>query len=194
MQGQQNSNLNAIGRDQAESHGLLLATLGIDALYASPLERARETADIICRHIALPIRFDDRIKEWDCGAWSGHLRADVRTRWPDEWAALEADPFHYRGPGCENYPDMIERSRPFVDEILAAGAARIAVVSHGLIGRVMVGVLMGFDVRRQLEFRQPNDVIYRVRLRGGGQGAGPGAQLDHYRAGRGPLRGVVSRD
>jgi broad specificity phosphatase PhoE len=189
MQGQQDSDLNDVGRRQAEEHGRLLARLGVDALYVSPLNRARQTLAIVQRFVALDARADDRIKEWNCGLWSGQFRAEVRKRWPHEWAALEADPYHYRGPGCENYPDMIARSRPFVEELLASPERRIAVISHGMIGRVMVGTLMGFDESAMLDFRQPNDVIYRVRL----HAEGGSARLDHYNSGIGPIDGLVPR-
>jgi broad specificity phosphatase PhoE len=189
MQGQGNSSLNDVGRRQADDHGRLLSGLGIEALYASPLERARETVAIVRRHIDLEPHYDERIMEWDCGDWSGHLRSEVAERWADEWAALATDPYHYRGPRCENYPDMIARSRPFVTEILSGHAGHIAVVSHGMIGRVMVGILMGFDETEMISFRQPNDVIYRVRLPGGDDPP----LLDRYVAGRGPFDGVVPR-
>lgn len=190
MQGQKNSNLNDVGRSQAEDHGRLLATLGVDVIYASPLDRARQTAAIVRRFVPVEARFDARIMEWDCGAWSGQLRADVRRRWPREWAALAADPFHFRGPGCENYPDMIARSRPFIDELLASGITRVAVISHGLIGRVMVGMLMGFDEAAMIGFKQANDVVYRVRLP---RASGGEPILDRFEAGAGPFAGVVPR-
>jgi broad specificity phosphatase PhoE len=190
MQGQQNSDLNDIGRQQAEVHGRLLARLDIDVLYASPLDRARQTVEIVQRHVAIEARYDARIVEWNCGDWSGQLRADVRLRWPKQWAALEADPYHYRGPGCENYPDMLARTRPFVTELLASEARNIAVVSHGMIGRVMVGALMGFDAAAMIAFRQPNDIVYRVRLPAASAAA---AVLDRFEAGQGPYPGVVPR-
>jgi probable phosphoglycerate mutase len=189
MQGQQNSDLDARGRRQAEVHGRLLAAVGVDTLVASPLERARQTVAIVRRFVELEPAFDSRIVEWDCGVWSGELRAEVKRRWPEEWAALEADPYHSRGPGCENYPDMSVRVRPFVDELVAGAGRRIAVVSHGMIGRVMVGLLMGFDEPAMLAFRQPNQVIYRVRL--GDSGVAP--RLDRFVGGLGPFDGCVPR-
>ena len=190
MQGQKNSDLNDVGRAQADVHGRFLSDLGIDAIYASPLERARQTVEIVRRHVDLEPQFDARIMEWDCGEWSGHLRADVARHWPDEWAALGADPYHYRGPGCENYPDMIARARPFLIELLESAASNIAVISHGMIGRVMVGNLMRFDETQMISFRQPNDVIYRVRLAGL---SGESTLLDRFVAGEGPFEGVVPR-
>ena len=57
------------------------------------------------------------------------------------------------------------------------------------IGRVMVGSLMGFDESDMLAFKQPNDVVYRVRLRA----AGDAALLDYYESGKGPIDGIVPR-
>lgn len=186
MQGQWNSDLNERGRRQAEVNGKLLAGLGIQALFASPLDRTRQTAEIIGRHVDLPVVYDERIKEWDCGVWSGQLYDDVAERWPQEWSALLADRFHYRGPGCENYPDMMRRAGPFLEEIQAQPAGAVAIVSHGMIGRVMVSMLLGYDEQRTLGFHQPNDVVFRVTL------GADGARVHHYVAGAGPLEGVVT--
>jgi len=187
MQGQLESDLTERGREQTEVNARVLANLGIEALYSSPLARARQSAAIINRQLNLPISYDVRIKEWDCGDWSGELYGDVQARWAEEWAAYQADPFYYRGPNCENYPDMIERVRPFLDELLGQTVQTVAVVSHGMIGRVMVSTLLGYDERSTLSFRQPNDVVYRVSL-GNDRPA-----VDHYAAGTGPLPGVVPR-
>jgi probable phosphoglycerate mutase len=187
MQGQLESDLTARGRQQTEVNARVLAGLGIEALYCSPLGRAKQSAAIINRRFNLPIRCDERIKEWDCGDWSGELYTDVQTRWADEWAAYLADRFHYRGPKCENYPDMIARVRPFLDELLRGSAQSIAVVSHGMIGRVMVSTLLGYDPPATLGFHQPNDVLYRVILRD------ETAAVDYYAAGAGPFPGVLPR-
>lgn len=184
MQGQWNSDLSDLGRAQAEVNGRLLAGLDIQTLFASPLDRTRQTAEIVNRHLEVPVEFDDRLKEWDCGDWSGQMYADVKTRWAKEWAALEADRFHYRGPNCENYPDMIRRSTPFLDEIRAHPARNIAIVSHGMIGRVMVATLLGYDEARTLSFHQRNDVVFRVTLRD------DLVAVDHYVDGEGPFEGV----
>jgi probable phosphoglycerate mutase len=187
MQGQLESDLTTRGREQTEVNARVLADLGIEALYSSPLARARQSAAIINRHFDLAIRYDVRIKEWDCGDWSGELHEDVQTKWANQWAAYQADRFHYRGPNCENYPDMIARVRPFLDELMSDAAQSIAVVSHGMIGRVMVSTLLGYDEQGTLGFHQPNDVLYRVTL------GNPIATVDHFAAGAGPFPGVVPR-
>lgn len=188
MQGQLNSDLSDLGRDHARNHGELLASVGIDAIFASPLDRTRQTAAIINQHLELPIIYDDRIKEWDCGDWSGHLYEEVMERWPNEWEALQADRFHYRGPNCENYPDMIERARPFINEIMAHPAEQIAVVSHGMIGTVMVAIVLGLDEDETLSIYQPNDVVLMTET------ADRNSAPYHYVSGAGPTPGLHTRE
>lgn len=192
MQGQLNSDLTALGREQSAVNAALLAQCSIEAIFASPLDRTRQTTEIIQRQIDIEASYDPRIKEWDCGDWSGHLYEDVKKQWPIEWAAFEADRFNYRGPNCENYCDMQQRVAPFIDELTALPVRSVAIVSHGLIGRVMIGLLMGFSETEMLNSSQPNDVIYRVReLRYGKQKFD--RKLDHYQSAKGPHEGVVTR-
>lgn len=192
MQGQMNSDLTALGRKQSDVNARLLAKFDIQAMFSSPLDRARETARIIQSHIDIEAVYDPRIMEWDCGDWSGHLHNEVQQRWPEEWAAFEADRFNYRGPNCENYPDMQARTAPFVDQLASLPVQSIAIVSHGLIGRVMIGLLMEFSEAEMLGFSQPNHVVYRVRELGYGKGK-KSRKLDHYLSANGPYKGVVER-
>jgi broad specificity phosphatase PhoE len=188
MQGRWNSDLNELGKIQADANGRVLGGLDIDIVFSSPLDRTRQTTEIIGRYVGAPVRYDERIVEWDCGDWSGYLRADVMERWGEEYAALLADPFHYRGPNCENYPDMFDRARPFVDELLRLDFSRILVVSHGMIGKVMVAILLGLDEDETLDVYQPNDALLRVVL-------GPTCtEVHHWRDGVGPVEGLTRRD
>jgi len=188
FQGQWNSDLNELGREQAHANGRLLERFGIEAIFSSPLDRTRQTTEIIREYVPAPVTYDERIVEWDCGDWSGHLRDEILERWPEEYAALLDDPFYYRGPSCENYPDMFERARPFVAEIVAHEAQTLAVVSHGMIGKVMMSILIGLEPDETLGIYQPNDAVIRLTL-------GPdGAEVHHWRGGEGPVEGFTRRD
>lgn len=188
MQGRWNSDLNDVGREQADATGRLLQGMGIEWICSSPLDRTRQTTEIIRRYVPVPVTYDERIVEWDCGDWSGHPYEDVMERWADEYAALLADPFHYRGPNCENYPDMFERARPFVEEVLAHDAGVLAIVSHGMIGKVMVSTLLGLGEAETLDIFQGNDVVFRLVL-----GAGE-PEVHHWKGGRGPVEGLTGRE
>jgi len=186
MQGQWDSFLDELGHAQADAHGRLLAGFGLDALYCSPLVRTRQTAEGILRHVSLPVSYDARLKEWSSGAWSGQMYADLPDRWPEDWAAWRADPFNVRAPGGENYPDMFARARPFLEELLATPHRRIGIISHGMIGKVMIAALAGLDEAETLAIQQGNDVIFRITLDGASVSA-----MHHYDGSRGPLEGLA---
>lgn len=63
--------LNALGRAQAERLGEYVATLGVHALYASPRERARETAEPLARRLGMDILDAPALDEVDYGEWTG---------------------------------------------------------------------------------------------------------------------------
>lgn len=184
MQGQWNSDLSALGREQAKISGKVLSRFPIDAIYASPLDRTRQTASFVTEHVDLPVTFDERIMEWDCGDWSGHLYAEVAEKWKDEWQAYQQDKFHYRGPNCENYPDMFTRARPFLDEVLETPHEHIAIISHGMIGKVMIAALLEMDEDQTLAVSQPNDVIMIVSV------DGERREIHHYIGEEGPIEGA----
>ena len=142
MQGQWNSDLTELGETQAKITGKFLSILDIQYLVSSPLDRTMHTTKIINEYLKLDVNYDNRIMEWNCGDWSGEMWDNVSQKWPIEFAAWRADQFYHRGPNCENYPDMIKRVTPFLEEILNTGYERIAIISHGIIGRVMVSTLL----------------------------------------------------
>ena len=188
MQGQWNSDLTELGRDQADINGKFLSSLEIDYLVASPLDRTKQTADIINQHLELEINYDDRIMEWHSGDWSGEMWDDVSSKWPEEFAAWQEDQFNYRGPHCENFPDMIKRTRPFLDEVFALDHNRIAVVSHGMIGRVMVSTLLGHSPEEMFRYGQPNDTIFHLTEQA------EGFAIQHFIGGAGPHGGLPPRN
>jgi broad specificity phosphatase PhoE len=184
MQGQLDSPLTPLGREHARGSARLLARLGVDAMFASPLGRVRQTVEIIHEELALEATFDDRLKEWSAGDWSGELHADIRVKWPEAWAAWDADRYANRSPGGESFADLVERSQAFIADARASPAARIAVIGHGFLNRALATVLLSLTPEDTLRIRQGNDTIIRIIERTGG------ADVDHFVDGRGPLPGL----
>jgi broad specificity phosphatase PhoE len=128
--------------------------------------------------------FDDRLKEWSSGDWSGFLYSEVQERWPAEYAAWEADRYCVRAPNGENFVDLRARAQAFLDDIGNSEASRIAVVAHGFLNRALAACLLDLTSAQTLDIRQPNDVMIRIRSSGGARVA------DHYVSGQGPLAGL----
>lgn len=184
MQGQLDSVLTSRGREQAAASGRLLARLGVDTLFASPLGRVRETLDIMRDDMPMAPVFDDRLKEWSSGAWSGERHAEAEAKWPVEWAAWKADRYNYRSPGGENFIDLVDRARAFFADRLTAPGNRTAIVAHGFINRALAAVLLSLHPEELMRIRQGNDTILRVVDEHGRR------SVDHFVAGEGPFPGL----
>ena len=184
MQGQFESSLNALGHVQAARSGATLARLGVAQVYASPMLRVRETLAEIAPHLPLAATFDDRLKEWTSGDWSGYLYADIAKRWPAEFAAWEADRFSVRSPGGENFVDLGLRAEGFFTDIEVNARPRVAIIAHGFINRALAGRLLGASRDEMMAIRQGNDAILRIRT-------GNEAPIaDYFMDGEGPFPGL----
>ncbi|WP_334142658.1 MSMEG_4193 family putative phosphomutase [Rhabdothermincola sp.] len=118
------------GREQAEQVARRLATVRkVAAVYASPLERTRETARPIARMLGLPVRVERGLLECDFGAWTGRQLKELR-RLP-EWRVVQRHPSGFRFPGGESFLEMQTRMVATVQRLVAAhpGEAIVA-VSH----------------------------------------------------------------
>ena len=136
------------GRQQAAFLADRLAHEKVGAVYASPLGRTFETAMIIARpHRLTPVERDG-LREISHGRWEGLTRHEVETRYPDEYAAWEADPFTFAPEAGESGVAVLARALPVVREIVLAHTGQnVVVVSHKATLRLLLSSLLGFDAR-----------------------------------------------
>lgn len=138
------------GRRQAVLLGERLRHEGIAAVYASPLSRAMDTARLACEAcggglVPLPC---DGLQEIRHGHWEGQRRADVEARFPEEYAAWEADPFTVAPAGGESGVHVLARALPVIRELVTRHTGgRILVVSHKATIRLVLCSLLGIDGR-----------------------------------------------
>jgi broad specificity phosphatase PhoE len=136
------------GRWQVGRLAERLAQEPIKAVYASPLGRTVETAEILARpHRLIPSRRDG-LREISHGRWEGLTRSEVEGRFAEEYAAWEADPFTFAPRDGESGVAVLARSLPVLREIVVAHAGeRVLVVSHKATIRILLSSLLGFDAR-----------------------------------------------
>ena len=136
------------GRAQAERLAQRLADDNIAAIYASPLDRTMETANIIAvPHRLTPIQRDG-LREISHGHWEGMTRKDVDENFHEEYMSWESDPFTFAPEGGESGISVLARALPVIREIVVAHKERnIAVVSHKATIRLILSSLLGFDER-----------------------------------------------
>jgi broad specificity phosphatase PhoE len=133
------------GRAEATGAAQRLAGAGIAAIYASPLERAQETAGIVSQHLALPVTVLDDLSELDFGEWTGLTFDEVRKdpRWP-EWAS-------HRSLSCiPGGETMRAVQRRVVEALMEMRAAHpddsVVVVSHGDVIRAALVFALGMPL------------------------------------------------
>lgn len=93
------------GRGQAEAVAARLPR--VDAVYSSPLERARETAAPTCERLQKELLLDDSLLEADFGEWTGKSLTDLSTL--PEWQVVQKRPSEFRFPGGESFVEMQQR-------------------------------------------------------------------------------------
>jgi probable phosphoglycerate mutase len=136
------------GRAQAAALAERLRDDPISAIYCSPMRRTLETASIIAApHQLAPIS-RPALREIDHGHWEGLTRQDVESRFKDEYARWEEDPFSSAPSGGECGVDVMARALPIVRAIVEAHhGQQVVVVSHKATIRLVISSLLGFDAR-----------------------------------------------
>lgn len=117
------------GIAQARKAADRLANMGIDAVYASPLERTRETAAPIATATGRRTRIRKGLLECEFGDWTGRKLSDLRKL--PEWTAVQSAPSTFRFPGGESFTEMQHRICDEIARLVAAHPGeRIVCVSH----------------------------------------------------------------
>ena len=137
-QGQADPPLSDVGRAQAHAAARSLGAL--DAIFASDLQRAAETAAIISAALGVgPVVIDERVRERDAGEWSGLTRAEIEARYPgwldstsNKHTAFASGEGVRRPPGWESDASVLARGLDALAAIhTAVGDGDVLVVTHG---------------------------------------------------------------
>jgi broad specificity phosphatase PhoE len=146
--GDEGVDLSDEGRSQVRALAERLRSCPIEAVYASPLSRTRETAAILADGRTLDVVMRDGLREIGHGHWEGLTRREVEAKFSDEYSAWEADPFTYAPAGGESGVSVLSRALPVMREIVVAHPNQsVLVVSHKATIRLLLASLLGFDMR-----------------------------------------------
>ncbi len=135
-QGRADPPLSELGARQAEDvvsvlHRRFGENMPVSRIWASPLMRAHQTADIIGRGLGLDLDFDPRLQEVDAGEWTGLTRDEIDAAWPGYLAEYK------RPPGFETHDDLVARALEVLGEIAAESTGKVLIITHGgVIGAV----------------------------------------------------------
>ncbi len=183
--------LTETGQQQARKVGEMLDKLPLDAVYASPLQRAHHTCQLILETMAaggatLPdIQTAEEIQEISLPLWESKSFADAEANYPDEYHAWRHDPDNFKmsvagpdGTTTDFYPvrDIWERASKFWPELLKKHAGKtVLLVGHSAINRALVGSAIGLSPKNLNSMGQQNCAINVLNFMGDWE---EGAQLE----------------
>ncbi|WP_149184716.1 histidine phosphatase family protein [Streptomyces sp. TRM49041] len=162
------------GREQAEHLAAWAKHARPDALWVSPLRRARDTAQPIVEATGLEPREDPRLREIDFGRGEGLTTADMRDAFPERLAAFYADPARHHLPDGEPTAEAVERGMACLREVHRLHPdGRVLIVGHSTLNRLLLCHLSGVPLSeyRRLFPLMRNCAITEVRYGGGDRAA-----------------------
>lgn len=144
--------LTETGRSGALQVGDTLSSIAFDAAYTSPLQRAKETAEIILSRLTNPPQLQptDQLMEIDLPLWEGMLRQDAIDKFPEAYQQWQKQPdkFSMKLPSAdgeiEHFPVLaiFASARQFWKEILSRHRDEtILVVGHNGINRALIATI-----------------------------------------------------
>ena len=154
------------GREQARLVAEAVQERPIEAVYSSPLSRARDTAQPLAEALGLGIVVDERLVDMSFGEWEGRPRAEVEKKAPERYELWLKAPERFRAPAGESLAEVAARAWPAVDE-LAERHRVCAVVSHRVVCKVLLCEALGSGAAGFWRVRVDTGSVSVLRREGG---------------------------
>ena len=163
-QGHADIPLNAVGLEQAVRLAQTLSACGLQAIYASDLQRARQTAEALAQVTGLSVVVDARLREVNQGEWQGLPMAEIRQRYRRGYQDLK-DPTLFAPPGGESLRQLCDRLLSSIQEIaIHHPDQRVAVVSHGFAVAVLLAHFQELPLMQAWEMIPRNEEWHVLQI------------------------------
>jgi broad specificity phosphatase PhoE len=168
LQGQADTDINALGRKQADRNGWVLAGLLGKAedfdFVASPMRRTRETMERVRTAMGLDpegYRTDARLIEVHFGDWQGSTFAEIEARAPGSTKARRRDKWNFCPPGTagESYDMLTARFRPWLESV----ARPTVCATHGGTIRAVFRIVTDLPEREAAAMHVPQDRVLKLQ-------------------------------
>ncbi len=167
IQGVNDTSLDELGRSQARAVAKALSRDLPFHLFASPIARARETAQIISQALGVPSNTIAEFREADAGELEGLTGAEMRERYPEFAERWAEDSGTAQMPGGESLAEVQDRAWRAVSRISQVhGEGTVVVVSHNFVIQTIVCKVLEAPLRNSRRIRQDLGSIARLDLSG----------------------------
>jgi broad specificity phosphatase PhoE len=141
--------LSDAGQARADAVAGALAGHAVAAVYASPLERTRTTAEIVAKRHRLDVRTDTAFRDMGFGAWEGLTADEVAERSPDAWRMWRTAPHALATHEGERLADVADRVGSALARLQQAHAgSTVVLVTHAVPVRLIVLAALGLGPER----------------------------------------------
>jgi probable phosphoglycerate mutase len=168
LQGQADTDLNALGREQASENGRRLAEL-IERpeefdFVASPMKRTRETMQRLRAAMGLDpdaYRTDPRLVEVHFGDWQAFTFDELDAKSPGSAKSRRRDKWNFKPPGegAESYQMLLERVKPWFDAL----DRQTVCVTHGGVVRTLFRMVEGVSENEAANLEVRQDRVLRLQ-------------------------------
>ena len=156
------------GQRQARATGRLLDQAHIDAVYSSPLLRARQTAQAVAGPHGLSVDVVEDLVEVDVGQWDGRSWEEIEQTDPEAYRLFMADASVHPYLGGENMSVIQDRVVPAFERLMAESRGRVIVaVGHNVVNRVYLSHLLHVPLARYRRVPQDNCGVNLLHFRNG---------------------------
>lgn len=156
--------LDAVGKEQARSLAEWFLSHSVSAVYTSPLRRCKDTAKIMAGDQTVCVH--PQLAEIQVGAWEGFSFAEIRKKWPEEYAARGEHMGTTAPPGGESFCDGGERMHQVMQRLLYHTQGDLLVVTHGGILRGWLCKITGQSPDQVFAFNLPYGSITEISVTG----------------------------
>ena len=132
-------------------------------IVSSPLSRCASFASALAERHAIPLQFDERLREMDFGDWEGRTAAELMATAPDDLVRFWQDPLHCSPPRGESLLSLRKRVLAAWNEIVDRQHP-VLVVTHGGPIRVILNHVLDKPLERLMETNVPHAALFNLRV------------------------------
>jgi alpha-ribazole phosphatase len=137
----------------------------VDAIFCSPLKRARRTAEIINENLSLEINHCEGLKERNFGCWDDLTYQEITHKYPKEYECYTNDWVNYCIKGGESAKQSYERTTGFIKDLIGrSDNGTFIIVTHLGCIRNILAFLLELNIEGAWHFRVDNAGITRIQI------------------------------
>ena len=163
------------GIADAKNAGQALSNIKVDAFYCSPLQRAKQTAEIIHSSLTNPptLQPTEQLMEIDLPLWEKMRKQEVLDKYPTEYSQWKQQPHQFKmvlEDGQEYYPvlSLYEQAKGFWQDIITQHQGKtIVITAHNGINRCLIMSAVGIPPERYHSIQQSNCGLTVLNFSGG---------------------------